>query len=408
MTTLSSPRRILALVVAVAASGACDRELLIGTVDGHGHHPSSDAGSGSGGTGGDAGPLRVVQVEPGWYHICAHLSDGSVRCWGDNQGGELGDGTYVAHDDPRTVSGLSDVANIQNDYGYSCAVLTDGTSRCWGSDNYGQFGDGRTMVLSTTPVVAFGGATLKQLSLGEYHSCALFTDGHVACSGLNSSGQLGDGTKTDASVPVTVSGLAGVQQIAAGANFTCALLADQTVSCWGINAAGDFCSGAQDVQAKPVSVAGVSNAVKITAGSAHACALLASGSVTCWGSNDRGQLTAPSPASSPCVAYAHGPITAPSLNGVVDVSAGDGHTCALLATGTAVCWGYNKYGQLGDGTTNDHATPQAVPGLSGIAQLVAGYMDTCAIVADGALECWGAVNPYFSTVTHLVPTPVDF
>jgi alpha-tubulin suppressor-like RCC1 family protein len=233
----------------------------------------------------------------------------------------------------------------------------------------------------------------------------LFTDGHVACSGLGSGGRLGDGTQTDASVPVTVPGLMAVQQVAAGASFTCALLGDQTVSCWGFNAAGDVCSGGHDIQATPASVAGVSSAVKIAAGSAHACALLANGTVTCWGSNDHGQLGAPS--ASGC-ANAHGPIVIPSLNDVVDVSAGDGHTCALLANGTAVCWGYNKYGQLGDGTTADRGAPQAVPGLSGIVQLVAGYMDTCAIVGDGALECWGAVNPYFSSVIHLAPSPVTF
>ena len=153
---------------------------------------------------------------------------------------------------------------------------------------------------------------------------------------------------------------------------------------------------------------GVSNALKISAAGGHACALLADETVTCWGMNTYGELGTPAPASQACSNPGHGPIVIPSLTGVRDVSVGNSHTCAVMSDRTARCWGYNKYGQLGDGTMVDHQAPAPVSGLTGIIQLVAGYGDTCAIHSNGTLSCWGAINPFFSPEMNLTPTPVVF
>jgi alpha-tubulin suppressor-like RCC1 family protein len=262
--------------------------------------------------------------------------------------------------------------------------------------------------LLVVPTIAYQGLVVKQLSLGEYHSCALFQDGTVSCAGSNSQGQLGDGTTVDRAVPTLVNGLGPVSQIAAGANFTCALLLDQTVSCWGTSSGSDVCADNNVTHTTPTPVAGVAGALRLAAGSTHTCAVLRDKTVTCWGLNFNGELGAPSPVGSGCPTYAHGPIVVPGLDKVVDVSAGDGHTCALQDGGTALCWGDNTHGQLGDGTKVSHDVPTLVPGLTGITKLVAGYEDACAILPDGSLSCWGMINPYGSTVIFSVPTPVVF
>ncbi|HEX2660379.1 MAG TPA: hypothetical protein VHU40_18995 [Polyangia bacterium] len=438
-----TPRSLLTthLVISIAAAlggAACDRALPIGSIPGefHPHHPDGSGGVfgsggalGSGGvfasggvfgSGGAAAPdggfgtdgscsdtnaasdLRTIAVEPGWYHACALLSDRSVRCWGDNQLAELGAPAVTCG--KNIVAGLSDVASVVSDYVYSCALDTVGVARCWGSNIYGQFGNGTTGA-NQPPTVAFGGLAVQQLSLGEYHACALYADGHVACAGAHA--RTSDGSPDDQHTPVAVPGLSNVIQVEAGSTFTCALLGDHSVSCWGDAQIVDPCASnaAHPIDPTPV---GVSNVVKISAGGSHACALLVDGTVTCWGRNTYGQLGTDAPASQTCDVPDHRPIVIPALAGVRDVSAGDSHTCALMNDGTVRCWGYNQYGQLGDGTTVGHQAPAPVAGLVGVRQLASGYMDTCAILTDGRLDCWGALNPFFSTEMSATPTPVVF
>ena len=387
----------------------CDSELLVGV-----EHPvPSSSGGNAGGEGGAAGPPSgplpglVRDIALGWYHDCAALSDGTVRCWGvENSAGPLGDGTVSAHTDPRPVTGLAGVTAVQASYVYSCAQ-SNGTTSCWGSDHYGQFGDGRsgTSVQSLVPSLAFDGAALAQLALGEYHACALLADGQVACTGLNSSGQLGDGTTTDHATLTIVPGLTNVTQVVAGGNFGCALRGDHTVACWGANANSDICSNL-DGNLSPQPVAGITGVQKIAAGTTEVCALLADHTVSCWGQNVYGELGSPS--SGACPSYVHGPQPVPGLPHVADVATGGNHTCALRDDGTVACWGYNKYGQLGDGTTTDRATPVAVAGLSGVIRLVAGYTQTCAVVADGTLMCWGAFPYNDPPPASLHPQPMTF
>ena len=139
----------------------------------------------------------------GVAHSCAVLSDGTVRCWGANGGGTLGDGTTTDRLNPVAVLGISTATQVARGESQSCAVLSDGTVRCWGWNDYGQLGDG-TKTDSSTPVVVSGISTATRVGLGMSHSCALLSDGTVQCWGSNAFGQLGDGTKTDSLTPVAV------------------------------------------------------------------------------------------------------------------------------------------------------------------------------------------------------------
>jgi hypothetical protein len=341
---------------------------------------------------GSGAPLKVAQVAVGWYHVCALLLDGSVHCWGSNYGGMLGDGTTTARVLPSApVLGLSGIpSRIDADYTDSCAVYEDGGVQCWGSNNYGQLGDG-TRTERTQAVNTIVGK-VSQLSLGEYHSCALMPGGTVTCWGNNFHSQLGPSVSDGgySLTPVTMAGISTATQVSAGAALTCALLADKTVACWGTNSGSDACDALNVSKNTPTIVAGVGNVTQISAGSTHACARIADGTVTCWGRSSYGQVGEGASSSEACVrAQASTPVTVPGLTNVVSVAAGDSHTCALLANGKVTCWGYNKGGQLGDGTTTAHANPTEVLGVENAVRISAGYAQTCAVLSDDSLMCWG-------------------
>jgi len=170
----------------------------------------------------------------------------------------------------------------------------------WGANDDGQLGTGSSTgpkvcgvatACSAVPVIA-AGIGVAMVSSGSGHACSVFTDGTVSCWGLNSSGQLGDGTTNDSPVPVAVSGIETATAVSAGSGHSCALLADGHVSCWGSNIVGELGNGttADSPVTAPVIVSNIDTAIAISAGFAGTCALLSNGTVRCWGSNSSGQL----------------------------------------------------------------------------------------------------------------------
>jgi alpha-tubulin suppressor-like RCC1 family protein len=164
------------------------------------------------------GLSRAVQVAAGNDHSCALRDDSTVACWGHNGFGKLGDGSYNSHPVPVDVRGLSAVAGVALGHSHSCAWLTDGTAKCWGINDVGQLGDGTT-TQSPTPTTVRDQSGVVEMSLGDRHTCARLGDGRAMCWGGGYSGQLGDGTSGDAAqklTPSPVRGLTGAQQIALG------------------------------------------------------------------------------------------------------------------------------------------------------------------------------------------------
>jgi alpha-tubulin suppressor-like RCC1 family protein len=163
------------------------------------------------------------------------MSDGTVGSWGRNTNGQLGQ-TLIAL--PMSASvvaipGLIGVVALSAGSGYWCAVVYDGSVRCIGQDNYNQLGDGAAAASSTVPVVVMGVAGAVSVSTGTLHACALLSSGSVACWGVNSQGALGDGTTTATSTTVDALCVADATQVAAGVTETCALRSGGTVECWG-------------------------------------------------------------------------------------------------------------------------------------------------------------------------------
>ena len=341
-------------------------------------------------------PFNVVVVgEPissGVLNGCALKPDGSMACWGDNQYGQLGDGTLTTSATPVSVPGLTGLLALSAGGGHTCALKADRTVMCWGENAKGGLGDNSIVNKSNpTPVAGLTGAVA--LSGGTLHTCALKADATVVCWGGNDTGQLGDGTVIDRLVPTPVPGLTNVVAISAGKQHTCALRINGTVFCWGVNIEGQLGNGNINPVSPPapVQVTGLSGAVAIDAGTDHSCALKGDGSAVCWGQNTFGQLgdgTVVTKASPVPVLTSLVPVRA-QLSGAISINAGNRHSCAVKADGRAACWGENFDGQLGDNTVVKKLFATNVPDLSGAASISAGGAHTCALKTDGSAACWG-------------------
>ena len=284
---------------------------------------------------------RVVSVALGDEHGCALTLGGTVRCWGRNSSGQLGDGTRQDRARPTLVSGLSEVAQLAAFGARTCATRRNGTVLCWGSVG-GLLADGAVPVFNQAPSEAW-----------------------------------------DRTAPQPVAGLTDVAQIAIGGEHLCALLRDGSVRCWGYNADGQLGDGTQVARAQPVRVPKLGRVTQLALGVSHSCALLADGGVRCWGANEGGQLGDRTTTGRLL------PTPIPEFAGIAQLSASGSAVCARLANGTARCWGWNTHGKLGDGTTRSHAIPMSVHDLEGIREIILGSGHGCALRPDRTVWCWG-------------------
>jgi alpha-tubulin suppressor-like RCC1 family protein len=356
-----------------------------------------------------------ARLAAGVLHTCYVADDGTIRCWGDNSHGQLGDGTTT--DRLLPVSVLTNAVAVSAGDFHTCALLANGGVRCWGHNGAGQLGTGdRVQRLSPAPVV--GVADAVAIAAGSIHTCALIADGGVRCWGSISYGQLGSGEQGlghDRPTPVAVSGLANAVAIAAGDYHTCAVLADSSARCWGSDDFGQLGDDSPEVnRPTPVPVFGARLA-DIAAGGFHTCGLVADGSAVCWGHAGEGELgngalanqAVPGPAVgglSRAIAVAGGrsgqlgdgsatsrltPTAVIGLASSVAVAAGGAHTCSLLAGGRISCWGRNDDGQLGDGTSTTRLEPQPVGLTVEAVAITAGGAHSCALTVTGTALCWG-------------------
>jgi alpha-tubulin suppressor-like RCC1 family protein len=286
-----------------------------------------------------------------------------VQCWGYNAYGQLGNGATTSSATPVTVAGLSAPATALAAGSYhTCALTGAGAVQCWGYNANGQLGRGN-LINSIVPVTVTGlSGAATGLVAGAQHTCALTSTGAMQCWGNNANGQLGDGGTVRSTTPVTVTGLSGSATApAAGSNHSCALTSTGAVQCWGYNASGQLGNGNTTSSTSPVTVTGLSGTVTtLAAGNAHTCALSSAGAVQCWGANNHGQLGNESTTNS------NAPVAVTGLSGATALlKAGYGHNCAVTTAGAAQCWGYNLYGQLGNGSTANSTIPASVTGLAG-------------------------------------------
>ncbi len=350
----------------------------------------------------------ATALAAGWLHTCALDTGGTVRCWGNDNAGQLGNGTTTQALTPADVPGIQTATAIGAEYENTCVLEAGGTVKCWGLDNEGQIGNGIPASPSgasfwyTSPVDVSGVTTATAIAVGQYHACALLADGTVRCWGYNTSGQLGNGTNVASSTAVRVSGISGATAIAAGDATTCALVASGAVECWGLGFAGALGNGGTANSSTPVTVSGVSGAVALASKNAETCALLSNGTVLCWGYNSNGQLGNGTNTSSPT------PVAVYGLAGATAIAVGEYHACAVVSGGAVECWGAGTSGQLGNAGSTDSWMPVSVSGLAGAVGLAAGEYYSCAVLADGSVKCWGANGngQLGNGTTTGAPTPV--
>jgi alpha-tubulin suppressor-like RCC1 family protein len=355
------------------------------------------------------GLSAVATVAAGGDHSLALLNDGTIRAWGSNKSGELGVSssdtcgwspyTFSCSYTPLTVPGLNGVVAIAAGDDHSLAVLSDGTVRAWGSNYYGQLGDGTTCDPTTkancqrsTPVAVPGLGGVVAVAAGHGHSLAVLRDGTVRAWGWGGYGQLGDGTpcvsgaasRCQRSTPVMVSGLSGATAVAGGSRHSLALLGDGTVRAWGSNDTRQL--GASTDQTcydfpcsrTPVAVSTLSGVTAIAAQSSfHNLALLGDGTVRAWGENDNNQLGDGTtiPRSSP--------VAVSGLSGVTAIAANIRGSRAVLRDGTVRAWG-----------TGTGPTPVTVAGLNGVTAIAMGDQHNLAVAtAEAGLAYYPLPRP---------------
>ncbi len=372
----------------------------------------------------DCTETRAISLSLGGSHSCAVLDTGSVRCWGNGNSGRTGQGNIeiVGDDEPAALTDVlslgTSAAQIVTGVAHTCVRYSDGALRCFGRSvegqlGYGVLGDvGDDELPSVAPFVPVGGVVETiATSSGAFHSCALLAGGDVRCWGLADAGRLGvpglSGSWGDdelaSDVPlVDVAGT--VVDVGVGAEHSCARYAGGGVRCWGSNESGQLGLGQPgDVgddetpgSVPPISLGGP--VVEMAVGFFHTCVRLEVGAVRCWGRGNNGRLGYGN------IAWI-GDNEVPSAAGnvevggeVVQLTAGNAHTCALLDDGSVRCWGWAGLGQLGYGNLQDIGDDELpadvgeVPVGGRVLQIVAGGNHTCALLEAGSVRCWGSAD----------------
>ena len=358
---------------------------------------------------------RVEQIGMGWYHICARMAGGAVRCWGNGASGRIGSGAtdYIGDDElPSEIPpvAIGDTAvDIALGANHSCVRLTDGAVRCWGQGDRGRLGYGNTRTIGddempdTIGPLDLGG-TAGQLAAGENYSCAVLDGRRLRCWGEAGQGQLGYGGGTDTVGDDEIPTAYPVMQfadtavaVAAGPQHSCAILQNGRLMCWGNNSSNQLgVGGGPRIGEREPASANIptldDSVAQVALGTNHTCALMTDDTVRCWGTGTSGQLGYGTASS---VSRAVNASTVPVGGPVTQVAAGTYHTCALLSGGTVRCWGMGDHGRLGYVDTADVGnsnTPADVGDIDvggTVMSIACGNTHTCALLVGGTVRCWG-------------------
>ena len=345
--------------------------------------------------------VTLSQISVGTTFACALTGTGAAYCWGEDGSAQIGNpATAVNFLVPTAVTSQAEMISAGS--GDAC-LIRNGKAFCWGLNANGQLGNNSTtqslVPVAVTTSGALSGVALTQIGAGTSFACGLASTGTAYCWGLGTSGQLGNSATTSSSVPVTLpnGGVAGLQ-VAAGAAHGCALDNTGAGVCWGLNTNGQLGNGSTTSTDSPglVTASGVLSGVNLTqidGGNADTCAAAAGGAAYCWGINTNGELgnSSTTQSTTAVAVTTSGVLAGVSLS---QIGAGGNSTCALDTTGAAYCWGINTNGELGNNSTTQSTAPVAVTTsgvLAGVAlsQISVGQDFACALDTTGAAYCWG-------------------
>jgi hypothetical protein len=359
------------------------------------------------------GLSNVAELTSGGSHMCARSRDGAVRCWGLNEHGQLGQGSFMGGKAPptfwsRNPERPSRDAGVNGDH--VCSSMGDGTMRCAPKSRVGPHGpacepvtigdnvflrcggaemvDPAVVLCDGSPaparVIALSG--VAEIQAGDDHTCARLFDGTVRCWGENDKGQLGFGERTRAiPVPTEVPGLEGVTQMAIESGGGCAFSTDGVIRCWGtvvpnrrhVHLNSDNPPGLDEVH--------MDGAVEMDLSESLLCVRFFNGEISCYGYNNVGETgIPPKPQAERGFAWNR----VPGIKDASRVAVGGQFGCALVK-GQVYCWGANELGQLGDGSTSHREKPAPVPDLTGVIDISLRGGVACARTGAGDVYCWG-------------------
>ncbi len=369
-----------------------------------------------------AGRITFRFVDAGGYHACGITTTEQLLCWGYGADGQLGLGGTAPVRYPTLIPGDFRYRMVTGGYYHSCGFTLAGNAWCWGNNSDGRLGNGSTASQSEIPVKVLtaesvdtiladtlvGGnihLTVQALQAGRVHTCGIDLSQHLWCWGGNGEGELGRGASGPGSSfpPSLVATTDLFKAVAVGGLHTCAVTLAGAARCWGYGVSGQLGDGTTNSSNLPVAVAGglqfrtdpavifrspdpdfpLPPGPFLAAGYDHTCGITTAGTAVCWGLNQDGQLGDGSTTSRSTPAAVAGG------HSFAAITAGLRHTCALATDGAAWCWGDNTLGELGDGTNTASPTPVAVAGELAFASLKAGELSTCGVTSDGAAWCWG-------------------
>ena len=353
------------------------------------------------------------QSSASFYHSCAIALNGRAYCWGSGNSGKLGNGSTASSRVPVAVntSGVlagKTIKQISAGENHTCAIASDNRAYCWGSNKNGQLGNGSTAD-SNVPVAvnmsgALAGKTIKQMSVEFSTSCVVASDNRAYCWGSNKNGQLGNGSTADSRVPVAVntSGvLVGktIKEVTTGGFHTCALDTSSKMYCWGLNSSGRLGGGLTSIMSNVPVAVNMSGALagktikQMSVEFSTSCVVASDNRAYCWGSNKNGQLGNGSTADSrvPVAVNMSGALAGKTIKQIL---AGGDHGCVVASDDKMYCWGLNNNGELGNNSSVSSSVPVAVNTdgvLAGkvIKQMSAGFSNTCAVDSGYGIYCWG-------------------
>ncbi len=327
----------------------------------------------------------AVDINGEYNHFCVLLADSTIKCYGNNNYGQLGDGTFDFSPTLVDVLGIHNAIQIDTGHRSSCALLADGTIKCWGlvfckSDN---------CITNPVPVdVGIQDVIKVEVMGGSFY--ALLKNGTIKAWGSNNnnSGQMGNGSWDDPLTPVTVLGVNNAKDIKASHQSACALLADGTVKCWGKGDMIATCDPDFSNSNVPIRVCELEKVKSLYSSQANYCALLKDGTVKCWGANDLRLL-----GQDKFLEYNY-PVKK-NIDDVILLSMGPAQACALKKDGTVFCWGGGK-----------DASPWKISGIENAVDLeLSGWIpqnhsNQCALLADGNVQCWNNFYNYIFDINE--------
>lgn len=329
-------------------------------------------------------------------NVACALMAGLAYCWGNNAGGQLGDGTTTNSDSPVAVGGALKFQSLTVGQFSSCGLTAAGKAYCWGHNA----GSG----LGSFPAPVPGNLTFQSLSSGAETTCGLTTGGVAYCWGLDNLGEFGNADSADSSVPTLAGGGMTFASLSTNTTRSCGLTPAGVAYCWGLGSLGN---GSTIPRFVPTPVSGGLTFQRLSLAGDHTCGITTNGAAYCWGAGGFGALGNNSYTESLIPVAVTGGFTFQDLTGYGYFS------CGVTADRAGYCWGFNDDGNFGSGTTGRPNFPVRAGGAQSFQSLAAGQTwrgsgshFACGQRIDGVLLCWGSL--YGVPATPIVPTAVRF